>query len=72
MEEEIYYQSDIATAVAFVVVLAGLYFFENLIGLKGFVRVLAAAGMAYLYRNYWGELWGMVEALFASIGLVSG
>ncbi|ERP31060.1 hypothetical protein [Chitinivibrio alkaliphilus] len=67
--EEVVVQSNGATAVVFFAALFFFHFFEDLFGLRGFFKVIAAAVVAYLYRVYWGLLWAQVLHAMVAFGL---
>lgn len=62
-------QSNGAVALVFFSTLFLVFFFENIFGAKGFWKVVVAAVVAFLFRNYWYIVWGAVISGLETWGL---
>jgi hypothetical protein len=62
-------QSNGSTFLVFLLAFFFFHFFEDLFGLKGVFKVLAAGGIAFLYRNYWSIVWTTLLELMVAYDL---
>ncbi|MGM0462606.1 MAG: hypothetical protein ACQEQ4_09350 [Fibrobacterota bacterium] len=62
-------QSNGSTLLVFFFVFLFFHFFEDLFGLKGVFKVIAAGVIAFLYRNYWYVVWTTLLELMVAYGL---
>ncbi len=62
-------QSPVATAGVFLVILLLLSFYQTIIGIRGFMKIVVSGGVAYLFYNYWSTVIDKIVTILAIFGL---